>query len=90
METQMDPTKEFDRIKRVPPPAFLYTRLEARIGSMAEVRFTTRQMVALACAFVLVIAVNSIVLADTQGQDQNDLSTITESLGFQSNDQLYR
>lgn len=77
-----------DRVQRVDPPPFLFTRVEARLEAGTTERPSRAWVTALALAMVFLLVVNTWLL--TGGERNADgMEQVTASMGMSTSNQLY-
>ena len=81
-----------ERVQRVDPPPFLFTRIEARIATRSASRPSTSWVTATVLAMLLVLVVNTVLIVPgLKGGGRNNAGEgIALSMGIQINNQLYK
>jgi hypothetical protein len=82
------PEALLERIARVDPPPFLFTRIEARL--MEVVQVPRARIVVVACGLALLLLANAVVLTRaSRATGASSLGDVAGAMGMNASNQLY-
>lgn len=79
---------ELGKLQRQEAPAFLFTRIEAKIASMEQAVPNKRTAWALGLGVVLILFINTAVILSGANSD-NGTRAVAEQFGLMSSNQIY-
>lgn len=77
---------DLQKIHQVDTPAFLWTRIEARITQYVEERVSKKQLIAYLASLVILISINVFAFRQSDSKSSNSL---TEQLELVESNQFY-
>lgn len=76
-----------ENIQTVDPPAFLFTRIQARIAQQLSGRISKKQAIVYIAGFCLIITLNILALNSSKGNKEN--TDLVTEMNLSPSNQLY-
>ena len=76
-------------IQRVKTPAFLYTRIEAKIAALNEEKMPKYVLAGLSFAFILLFGLNLLVIDKTFLNNSETTTSLVNAYNLKTSNQLY-